>query len=127
MSTYLCLDRSDIGAALAAGSAGEQRLDIGAPKAVWPAIGIHGDGVAALVIGAEHRYVATASGAHLSESDLLLRLHRVARCNAGAAAVHANRRLFVSVLLAPAVKQSPIGLVSSGLSMFFATGDQSRS
>lgn len=59
--------------ALAARLAHEALLDVGEPEIVGPAVGGHGDGVAAPVVGAVDQDAprAVAAFAHFAESDLL--------------------------------------------------------
>ena len=63
--------RSDVGVLLAAGLAGEQRLDIGQPDIIGPSVSADRGRMAALVILTVDKQTAHAGVAHLSEGDLL--------------------------------------------------------
>src|SRR5262249_28281468 len=63
--------RPDIRAALAAGGTDEPRLNIRQSHVVRPVVGIHGDGMAALVVGAIDQDPAHAHLAHFAKGDLL--------------------------------------------------------
>jgi len=63
--------RADIRAPLAAGLAGEAKLDIGQPNIIGPSVAADRRPMAALIIRAIDQETANASGAHFSEGDLL--------------------------------------------------------
>ena len=63
-----------VGAAPAAGRAGEARLDIRQPHMIRPAVGADLDVMAAFVVAAIDQNVAHAGFAHFAESDFFLRL-----------------------------------------------------
>jgi len=63
--------RPDVSASLAAAFANEPGLEIGEPDVIRPLVCAERNRVAALVIRAIDQDAAHASGAHLSEGDLL--------------------------------------------------------
>jgi hypothetical protein len=63
---------TDVGASLAAAPTDEPWLQIGQPDVIGPSVRAHGRPVAAAIIGTVNQETAHASGAHLSEGDLLL-------------------------------------------------------
>jgi hypothetical protein len=64
--------RADVGALLAAGLAGEQRLDIGQPDVIGPSIGVKARPMAAVIVRAIDQDSPNASPSHLGESNLLI-------------------------------------------------------
>jgi hypothetical protein len=63
--------RAEIRAPLAAGLAGEARLDVGQPDVIRPSVAADRRPMAAPEIRAIDQQAANASGAHLGEGDLL--------------------------------------------------------
>ena len=72
LSTHLGLrkNRPHFRAALAAGGAGESRLDVGEPHMIRPAVGADLDVVPTAVVAAIDQHIADAGCAHVAECDL---------------------------------------------------------
>jgi hypothetical protein len=69
------LERPDVGTAVAANRADEQRFQIRQPQALGPAVGVDQDRMPAFVVAAEHIQPARAGLPHLTEGDCLLAWH----------------------------------------------------